>query len=77
MYKMNEIVNKFLLLGDQFMPKLHLNNLLLLIVHVVHLLKTKSELKSLIRLEIQILFTEMNLIRLIFNVIWLTANQKI
>ena len=77
MYKMNEIVNKFLLLGDQFMPKLHLNNLLLLIVHVVHLLKTKSELKSLIRLEIQILFTEMNLKRLIFNVIWLTANQKI
>ena len=77
MYKLNEIVNKFLLLGDKFMPKLHLNNLLLLIVHVVHLLKTKSELKSLYRLEIQILFTEMNLIRLIFNVIWLTANQKI
>ena len=24
MYKMNEVVNKFLLAGDKFMPKMHL-----------------------------------------------------
>ena len=24
MYKMNEIVNKFLLVGDKFMPEMHL-----------------------------------------------------
>ena len=33
---MNEIVNKFLLVGDKFMPEMHLKNLVLLIVLVVH-----------------------------------------
>ena len=27
MYKMNEIVNKFLLAGDKFMPEMHLKQL--------------------------------------------------
>ena len=27
MYKMNEIVNKFLLAGDKFMPEMYLNQL--------------------------------------------------
>ena len=29
---MNEIVNKFLLVGDKFMPEMHLKNLVLLIL---------------------------------------------
>ena len=53
--KMNEIVSKFLLAGDKFMPEMHLKQ------PVVHLLKTEKKLKSLSRLEIQILFTEMSL----------------
>ena len=39
--------------------------------------KAKKELKSLCKLEIQILFIKMNLIKLAFNMIWLMANQKI
>ena len=39
--------------------------------------KAKKELKSLCKLEIQILFIKMNLIKLAFNMIWFMANQKI
>ena len=56
---MNEAVKKFLLAGDKFMPEMHLNNLDLLIVLVVHLLKTKNELKNLCKQEIKIIFTRM------------------
>ena len=51
---MNEIVNKFLLVGDKFMPAMHLKQPVLLMVLVVHLPKMKKELKSLCKLEIQI-----------------------
>ena len=44
---MNEIVNTFLLAGDQFMPEMHLKQLVLLTVLVIHLQKIKKELKSL------------------------------
>ena len=44
---MNEIVSKFLLAGDKFMPEMHLKNLDLLIVLVVHLPETNKESKSL------------------------------
>ena len=64
---MNEIVNKFLLAGDIFMPEMHLKQPGLLGVLVVHLPKAKKELKSLWRLEIQTLFTEMGSIKLVFN----------
>ena len=74
---MKEIVNELLLVGDKFMPEMHLNNLVLLTVLVVHLLKTKKELKNLCKLEIQILFKEMNLIKLVFSMIWLLENLKI
>ena len=46
---MNEIVNKFLLPGDKFMPKIHLKEHALLDksgVLVDHLLKTKQEFKN-------------------------------
>ena len=56
---MNEAVKKFLLAGDKFMPEMHLKNLDLLIVLVVHLLKTKNELKNLCKQEIKIIFTRM------------------
>ena len=75
---MNEILNKFLLVGDKFMPEMHLKQ-----PGFTHSAcgargpKIKKELKSLCRQEIQILFTEMSLIKLVFNMIWLMANQKI
>ena len=67
---MNDMINKFLLVGDKFMPEIHLiqsavfnkntNNLVLLIVLVDHLLKIDKECKILWRQEIQNTFTEMN-----------------
>ena len=74
--KMNEVVNKFLLVGDKFMPEMHLKQPGLLTVLVVHSQKTKKELKSSFKLEIQIKFTETKLIKLVFNMIWLMVNQK-
>ena len=35
-----------------------------------------KELKSLCRLETQMLFTKMNLIKLVFNMVWLIANKR-
>ena len=68
--KMNEIVNKFLLAGDKFMPEIHLKQPGFTIVLVDHLLKTKKEFKNLKKQEIQAVFKKMNLIRLVFNLIW-------
>ena len=58
---MNEIVNTFLLFGDEFMPEMHLRQPLdLLIVHVGHLLKMKKEFKIKKKQEILVIFTKMN-----------------
>ena len=73
---MNETVSKLLLVGDKFVLEMHLKKLVLLIVLLVHLPETKRELKNLCRKEIQMLFTKMNLIKLVLNMIWLMANQK-
>ena len=50
---MNNIINKFLLAGDKFMPDL-------LTVLVDHLLNINKEFKSLKKLEIQTIYTKMN-----------------
>ena len=57
---MNDIINKFLLAGDKFMPEIHLKNHNLPTVLVEHLLKTKKKSKNLKKLEIQDIFTEIN-----------------
>ena len=74
---MNEIVNKFLLAGNKFMPEIHLKQPGFTYSACGHLQKTKKELKSLCNLEIQILFIEINLKKLVFNMILLVVNQKI
>ena len=71
---MNEIVNKFLLARDEFMPEMHLKQPR---VTVDHLLKRRKELKNLKKQDIQAIFTKMNLIRLVFNMIWLMEILKI
>ena len=75
-YKMNEIVNMFLLVGDKFMPEMHLKQPGFTCTACGPFTNNK-ELKSLCRQDMQILFIDMNLIRLVFNTIWLIANQKI
>ena len=57
---MNDIINKFLLAGDKFMPEMHLRQPHLPPVLVDHLLKTKKESKSLKKLDTPDIFTKMN-----------------
>ena len=71
-YKMNDIINKFLLAGDKLMMYLDV-----LIVHVDHLLKINKEFKDLSRHETQIIFTGMNWIEVVFNMIWHMEISKI
>ena len=59
------------------MPGTHLKQLGLLIVLVVHLLKTKKGLKNLRKQKIHIISTNMTLIKLVFNMIWLMVIRKI
>ena len=67
---MNEIVNRFLLAGDKFMPEIHLRQPGFTYSACGPLLKIKKEFKNLKKQEIQAIFTKMNLIRLVFNMIW-------
>ena len=57
---MNEIVSKFLLIGDKFMPEMHLRQPRFTYSAVEHLLKIKKEFKDLKKLEIHVIFTKMN-----------------
>ena len=75
--KTNEIVNKFLLVGANFSPEMHLKQPVLLILLVVRALKPKKELENLRRLEMQILVTGLSLVKLVFNMICLMVNQNI
>ena len=74
---MNEIVNKFLLVGDRFMREMYLKQPGFTHSACGPFAKNKERIESLCKLEIQILLIKMNLIKPIFNMIWLMANQKI
>ena len=66
---MNEIINKFLLAGDKFMPEMHLRQPGFTYSACGPFTKNK-EFKNLKKQEIQAIFTKMNLIRLVFSMIW-------
>ena len=66
---MNEIVNKFLLVRDKFMPEMHLKQPSLTYSACGPFTKNKERIGKFMKLEIQILFIEMKLIRLVFNMI--------
>ena len=74
---MNEIVNKFLLVGDKVMPEMHLKQPGFTYSARGPFAKNKERIKSLFKLEIQVLFIKMNFIKLNFSMIWLMQNQKI
>ena len=73
---MNETVNEFFLTGDKFMPEMHLRQPAFTVL-VDHLLKTKKEFKNLKKHEILTIFTKMNLVKLVFNMIWLMVILRI
>ena len=68
--KMNEIVNKFLLAGDTFMPEMHFKQPGLIFSACGTFTKNKERIKKTI-------FTKMSLIRLVFNMIWIMEILKI
>ena len=73
---MNEIVNKFLLAADTFMPEMHLKQPGYTYSACRTFTKNKQKIKNLKKHEIQTIFTKMNLIRLLFNMIWLMEILK-
>ena len=73
---MNEIVNKFLLADDKLMPQMHLKQPGFTYGACGQFTKNK-EFKTLKKQEIQTIFTKMNSIRLVFNMIWLMEILKI
>ena len=73
---MNEIVNNFLLLGDKFMPEIHLKQPGFTYSACGPFNRNKERIEKFMQTETQILFTEMKLIKLAFNMLWLMANQK-
>ena len=75
--KMNEIVNKFLLSGDKFMPEMHLKQPGFTYIACGPFTKNKERIQSLKKQEIQAIFIKMNLIKHAFNMIWLMVILKI
>ena len=66
-YKMNEIVNRFLLAGDKFMPEMQLKQ-------PGFTCSTCGPFTS--KEEVQIIFPRMILIELVFSITWLVVNTK-
>ena len=75
--KMNEIVNKFLLSGDKFMPEMHLKQPGFTYIACGPFTKNKERIQSLKKQEIQAISIKMNLIKHAFNMIWLMVILKI
>ena len=73
---MNEIVNKFLLVGDKFVPEMHIKQPGFTYSACGPFTKNK-EFKNLKKYKIQNIFTEMSKIKLDFNMIRLTEILKI
>ena len=59
-YKMNEMINTFLLAGDKFMPQMHLRQPILRTKLADHLLKTKKEFKNFKKQQTQDIFIKTN-----------------
>ena len=69
----NEIVNKFLLVGDKFIPEMHLKQPGFTYSACGAFTKNKERIEKFI----QTLFTKMSLIRLVFNGKWVMVNQYV
>ena len=72
---MNEIVNKFLLAGDKFMPEMHLKQPGFTYSACGPFAKKKERIQKF--QQIQAIFTKMNLTKRVFNMIWLMEILKI
>ena len=73
---MNEIVNKFLLVGDKFMPEMRLKQPGFTYSAWGPFTKNKERIEKFMQTGNTDFIININ-IRLVFSVIWLMANQKI
>ena len=73
---MNEIINKFLLVGDKFMPEMHLKQPGFTYSTCGPSTKNKRRIEKFMQTG-NTDFINKNLIKLLFNMIWLMVNQKI
>ena len=74
---MNDTVNKFLLAGDKFVPEMHLKQPGFTYSACGPFTKNKERIQKLKKQGIQVIFIKINLIRLVFSMIWLMEILKI
>ena len=72
---MNNVINKFLLAGDKFMPEMHLRQPRFVYSACGPFARRKERIKDV--QVIRVIFIEMNLIKLVFNTILLMQILKI
>ena len=77
LYKMNEIVNTFLLAGDKFMPEMHLKQPRFYYSACGRFTKNKERIQKFKETGDTSIFTKINLIRHVFNMTWLMQILKI
>ena len=75
-YKINEIVNKFLLAGDKFLPEMHLKQPGFNYTACGPFTKNKESIQKFTETG-DTIFTKINLIRLVFDMIYLMEILKI
>ena len=73
--KVNEIVNKFLLAGDKFMPEMHLKQPGFTYTVCGPFTKNKKRIKIIV--QTGNIYLEMSFIKLFLNMIWVMVNQHI
>ena len=72
---MNEIVHKFLLASDKFMPEMHLKQPGFTYTVCGPFTKNKKRIKKF--MQTGNTYLEISFIKLLLNMIWLMVNQKI
>ena len=73
---MSKVINKFLLVGDKFMPEMHLKQPGFTYSACGPFTKNKKKIEKFMQTGNRD-FIKMNLIKLVFSMIWLMENQKI
>ena len=73
---MNEIVHKFLFARDKFMSEMRLKQPGFTYSACGPFTKNKERIQKFKEIEIQAIFTKTNLIKLVFNMIWLIEILK-
>ena len=74
---MNKIVNKFLLVGDKFMPEMHLKQPGFTYSACGPFTKNKERIEKFMQTGNTNFIYKNELIKLVFNMIWLMVKQKI